>query len=156
LDLRFFTVVNVHEQEHANYEDIYEPLKQIMVKMKRGGVPHVPPIDVVYDQTLVLADNMKADITNFYKNCANHARVCHRWHSMAENGTRGVQFRTIVQKDVWIRPRLSSECTAFLWVYNHVLLKTFNEDVVEGMCKFVSHQADSVRGLDFERYETYM
>ncbi len=31
LDLRLFTVVNVHEQEHTDYENIYEPLKQILV-----------------------------------------------------------------------------------------------------------------------------
>ena len=156
MDLRLFAAVDVHEHEHTDYEDIYEPLKQILIWMKKGGVPDVPPIDVVYDQALVLADNMKADITNFYKNCANPARACHRWHSMAEDGTRGVRSGTVLQKDVWTKPHLSSECLAFLWVYNHVLLKTCNEAVVECMCKFVSRQANSVRGLDFERYETYM
>ena len=67
-----------------------------------------------------------------------------------------VRYGTVLQKDVWTRPHLSSECHAFLWVYNHVLLKTCNEAVVEGMCKFISRQADFVRGLDFERYKTYM
>ena len=37
----------------------------------------------------------------------------------------------------------------FLWVYNHVLLKTANEAVVEGMCKTVVRQANSTRGLTF-------
>ena len=31
MDLRLFAVVDVHEQEYIDYEDIYEPLKQILV-----------------------------------------------------------------------------------------------------------------------------
>jgi hypothetical protein len=39
-----------------------------------------------------------------------------------------------------------------LWVYNHCILKTGNEAVVEGMCKFIARQADSERGLSMGRY----
>jgi len=39
-----------------------------------------------------------------------------------------------------------------LVVYNHCILKTTNEVVVEGMCKFISKQADSIRGLSFQMY----
>ncbi len=58
----------------------------------------------------------------------------------------------IYKKDIWTSPSLHSTCPAFLWVYNHVLLKTANEAVVEGMCKGVSKHADSIRGVSFGRY----
>ena len=47
-------------------------------------------------------------------------------------------------------PRLSSQSPKFLWVCNHCMLKTSNEAVVEGMCKFISKQADSSRGITFK------
>jgi hypothetical protein len=47
---------------------------------------------------------------------------------------------------------VSSQSPLFLWVYNHCLLKTSNEAVVEGMCKVVGKQADKGRGLGFGRY----
>jgi len=40
----------------------------------------------------------------------------------------------------------------FLWVYNHVLLKTANKANVEGMCKTVGRQSDSTRALTFGRF----
>jgi len=39
----------------------------------------------------------------------------------------------------------------FLWVYTQCLLKTGNEDVVEGMCKVIGRHADSTRGLSIGR-----
>jgi hypothetical protein len=36
------------------------------------------------------------------------------------------------------------------------MLKIANEVVVEGMCKFISKQADLVRGTSFKRYGIYV
>ena len=120
--------------------------------MTKGGVQIFPHIDVAYDQARLLADAMKDDIRDFYNGCATPERACHRWHCMAKDGTYSTRSGTVIQKDIWTKPRLSSQSPAFLWVYNHCLLKTVNEAVVEGMCKFISQQADSVRGLSFQRY----
>ena len=150
LDLRRFAPTPGREED--DLEDIKEPLKHILRWMTKGGVPGVPDIAVVYDQALLLADIMKTDIVDFYNGCARPERACHRWHCRAEDGTYSTRSGTIIQKDIWTTPRLSSQIPAFLWVYNHCILKTANEAVVEGMCKFISKQADSVRGLSFQRY----
>ena len=149
LDLRRFA--QAHGQEEDDIEDIYEPLKHILQWMTKGGVPNVPDIDVVYAEGMLLADNMKKDIIDFYNGCARPEQACHRWHSRSEDGTRAIRSGKVIQKDIWTMPRLSSQSPAFLWVYNHCILKTTNEVVVEGMCKFISQQADSVRGLSFQR-----
>jgi hypothetical protein len=150
LDLRRFAPAPGHEEEE--FEDIYEPLKHILQWMIKGGVPNVPDIDVVYAQAKLLSDNMKTDITEFYNGCARPDVACHRWHCRGDDGIYAVRSGTVIQKDIWTLPRFSSQSPAFLWVYNHVLLKTANEAVVEGMCKFISKQADSIRGLSFKRY----
>jgi hypothetical protein len=149
MDLRRFARLRGHEE--GDFDDIYEPLRLILRWMTKGGVPNVPSIDTVYAQALLLAENMKTDIDDFYNGCARPEQACHRWHSRSEDGTRAIRSGTVIQKDIWTMPRLSSQSPAFLWVYNHVLLKTANEAVVEGMCKFISQQADSVRGLSFKR-----
>ena len=51
-----------------------------------------------------------------------------------------------------LRPPSILQAPRFLWVYNHVLLKTGNEAVVEGMCKVIGRHADSTRGLSIGRY----
>jgi hypothetical protein len=150
MDLRLFAPLP--GQEAFDMEEIYEPLRTILRWMTKGGVPNVPSIDTVYAQAVLLATNMKTDITDFYNGCARPEQACHRWHSRSEDGTYGSRSGTIIQKDIWTKPRLSSQSPAFLWVYNHCLLKTANEAVVEGMCKFISQQADTVRGLSFQRY----
>ena len=78
--------------------------------------------------------------------------ACHMWHYRAPDGALKARSGTIIQKDVWTTPRLHSSSPAFLWVYNHCILKTGNEAVVEGMCKFIARQADSERGLSMGRY----
>ena len=151
LDLRRFAPAPGQEEEE--FKDIYEPLKHVLQWMTKGGVPNVPHIDIVYAQAKILADNMKNDINAFYTSCARPEQACHRWHCRAEDGTYANRSGTIIQKDIWTLPRLHSECPAFLWVYNHCMLKTANEVVVEGMCKGVSKHADSIRGLSFGRYD---
>ena len=61
LDLRRFAPVP--GQEEDDFEDIYEPLKQILRWMTKGGVLDVPHVDVVYAQAKLLANDMKCDIT---------------------------------------------------------------------------------------------
>ena len=150
MDLRLFAPAP--GQEEHEFEDIYEPLKHILQWMSKGGVPDVPHIDVAYAQAKLLADLMKTDIVDFYSGCARPEHACHRWHCMAEDGTYSTRSGTIIQKHLWTKPRFYSQCPAYLWVYNHCILKTTNEAVVEGMCKFISNQADSTRGLSFQRY----
>ena len=71
---------------------------------------------------------------------------------MSEDGVLHAHSGTNIQKDIWTKPSLHSSSPVFLWVYNHVLLKTGNEAVVEGMCKVIGRQADSTRGLSIGRY----
>ena len=54
LDLRLFAPVNFNDgvQHEVVIEGIYGPLNQILLWMKKGGVPDVPGIDVVYDQVV--------------------------------------------------------------------------------------------------------
>ena len=117
-----------------------------------GGVPDVPDIDVVFEHAMLLARNMKKEVIDFYTGCSNPNTACHRWHYRAEDGVLHAHSGTIIQKDIWTTASLHSSSPAFLWVYNHVLLKTGNEVVVEGMCKVIGRQADSTRGLSIGRY----
>jgi len=153
MDLRLFATVNYNDDAHhqAFIEGIYAPLQQIILWMKKGGVQDVPAIDIVYSQAIALADNMRNDITAFYNACANPTTAVHNWHILKADGTREACSGTKIQKDLWTKPRLSRQSPAFLWVYNHCLLKTANEVVVEGMCKTFARQADSIRGLRFHR-----
>jgi len=138
MDLRRFVPGPGHED--FVFEDIYEPLNHILRWMTKEDVPGVPHIDVVYAQANLLSDNMKTDITDSYNGCARPKVACHRWHCMTED--EGIRSGTIIQKNIWTLPRLSSQSPAFLRVYNHCMLKTTNEVVVEGMCKLISKQAD--------------
>ena len=99
-----------------------------------------------------LARNIEKEVKNYYTGCSNPDTSCHRWHYKADDGVLHAHSGTIIQKDIWTKPSLHSSSPAFLWVYNHVLLKTGSEAVVEGMCKVIGCQADSTRGLLFGRY----
>ena len=103
--------------------------------MRKGGIPDAPPLVVVYEQAMLLADNMRKDVSEFYKYPRDPITVCHRWHIKGKDGSLQVFSGIVIQKDIWTSPSLHTSCLAFLWVYNYVLLKTFNEAVVEGMCK---------------------
>ncbi len=68
-------------------------------------MPDVPDIDVVYYQAVALANNMREDIIAFYNGCAKATTIVHRWHKFAGDGTRETRSGTIIQKDVWTKPR---------------------------------------------------
>jgi len=88
--------------------------------------------------------NTKTDIIILYNGCARSDVACHRWQCKGEDRICLVQSGTIIQEHIWTLPRFSSQSPAFLWVYNHCMLKTSNEVVVEGICMFISKQADSI------------
>ncbi len=140
-DLRRFAPAPRQEEDLG---DIKDPLKHILQWMTKGGVPDVPHIAIAYAQAKIIADNTKIDIDGYYNGCARPEQACHRWHSKAEDGTDANRSGIVIQKDIWTLPRLSSQCPTFLWVYNHCMLKTTNEVVVEGMCNFISKQANSI------------
>jgi hypothetical protein len=150
LDLRRFAQMP-GEHEDEGYEDIYDPLEDLWIWMRNAGVRDVPDVDVIYSEAILLAEAMQKDISDYYMGCANPTTACHRWHFRATDGELYVCSGTTIQKDVWTMPNLSSKSPSFLWVYNHCLLKTSNEAVVEGMCKVVGKQADKGRGLQFGR-----
>jgi hypothetical protein len=93
-------------------------------------VQDIPDIDVVFEQAILLARNMEKDVIDFYKGCSNPNTTCQRWHYMTEDEILHAHSGTIIQKDIWTTTSLHSSSPAFLWVYNHVLLKTGNEAVV--------------------------
>ncbi len=148
LDLRRFAQMP-GEPDDEGYEAIYEPLEDIWVWMVKAGVRNVLDVDVMYNEALLLAEAMQKDMSDYYKGCANPTTACHRWHFRATYGELYVSSGTTIQKDVWTIPSLSSKSPSFLWVYNHCLLKTSNEAVVEGMCKVVGKQAAKGRGIQF-------
>jgi hypothetical protein len=152
MNLRRFSPIPGHEDNQKNYEDIKKPLKQILKWMKKAGVQHVPDIVVVFEQAKLLARNMEKDVTDFYKACEDPNTACHMWHYKGEDGVLHVRSGTIIQKDIWTKPRFYSTSPDFLWLYTHCLLKTENEVVVEGMCKVIGRHADSTRGLSIVRY----
>jgi len=130
-----------------------EPLKQILLWMRKGGgVPDVPPLVVVYEQAMLLANNIRKDVSEFYKYSRDPRTTCQGWHIKGKDGSLQVCSGIVIQKDIWTSPSLHTTCLAFRWVYNHVSLKTTDEDVVGGMCKEVSKHDDSIRGLSIGRY----
>jgi len=77
MDLRRFAPTPGQEDEQDNYEDIKDPLKQIMKWMKTGGLQNVLDIAMVFQRAKLLARNMKKDVTAFYKACADPNTACH-------------------------------------------------------------------------------
>ena len=152
MDLRRFAELPELDQSNDACEDIKEPLKQVLLWMRKGGVPDVPTFNAVYEQAMMLATNMRKDVSDFYKYSRDPRTACYRWHIKGEDGSLEVRSGTSIQADIWTSPSLHATSPAFLWVYNHVLLKTANEAIVEGICKGVSKHADSIRGLSFARY----
>jgi hypothetical protein len=150
LDLRRFAQMP-GEPDDEGYEDIYVPLEDLWTWMRKAGLRDIPEVDVIYNEAILLAEAMQKDISDFYRGCANPTTACHRWHFRATDGELYVCSGTTIQKDVWTMPALSSKIPSFLWFYNHCLLKTANEAVVEGKCKVVGKQADKGRGLGFGR-----
>jgi hypothetical protein len=53
----------------------------------KGGVPDVPDVDVVYPEGMLLTDNMKKEIIDFYNGCARPELAYHIWNCRAEDGT---------------------------------------------------------------------
>ena len=117
-----------------------------------GGLQDIPDIDVIYEQAMLLARGMEKEVIDFHMGCTNPNTACHMWHYRAEDWVLHAQSGTIIQKDIWTTPTLHSSSPAFLWFYNHVLLKTRNEVVVEGKCKGIGRHADSARGMSIGRY----
>ena len=152
LDLRRFAPLPRHETEQDDYEDMEESLDIILQWMIVGGVQDVPATEEVLAHAMLLARSMEKEVNDYYSNCSNPNTACHKWHYKTEDGVLHVHSGTVMQKDIWTNPSLHSSSPAFLWVYNHVLLKTGNEAVVEGMCKVIGRQADSTRGLSMGRY----
>ena len=119
--------------------------------MIKAGVRDVPEVDVLYNEAILFAEAMEKDISDYYRGCADPTITCHNWHFRATYGELYVCSGTNIQKNVWTMPNLSFKSPSFLWVYNHGLLKTTNEAVMEGMCKVVGKQAEKGRGLHFRR-----
>ena len=154
MDLRLFASLLDDDESHDDeYDDMKEPLKQILLWMWNGrGVPDVPTFNVVCQQAIILADNMRKDVKDFYKYFRDSRTTCYRWHIKGNDGSIQLCSGAIIQQEVWTMTRLHGTSPALLWVYNHVLLKISNEVVIEGMCKWVSKNAYSIQGFSFGRY----
>ena len=122
MDLRRFAPLPGHEDDQDNYEDIKEPLKQIIKWMKKGSVQNVPDMAVIFEQAKLLARNMEKDVTYFYKASSNLMAACHMWHYKGEVEALQVRSGTIIQMDIWKKPDFYSSSHDFLWVYTHCLL----------------------------------
>ena len=127
-------------------------METVMQWMMVGRVHDVPATEQVFAQAMLLARNMEKEVNDFYSNCSNLNTAFHKWHYTTEDGVLHVHSRTVLQKNIWTNPFLYSTSPAFLWVYNHALLKIRNEAIVEGMCKVIGRHANSTRGLTMGRY----
>ena len=70
---------------------------------KGGGVLDIPPLVVVYEQAMLLADNMRKHVSEFYKYSRDPITACHRWHIKGKDGSLQVCSGTFIQKDIWTR-----------------------------------------------------
>jgi len=139
------------EPDNEGYEDIYEPLEDLWIWMRKVGVRDVPEVDVMCNEAALLAEAMQKDISYVYMGCANPTTSCHIWYFRATDGELYVCSGTTIQKHVWTMPALSSKSPSILWIYNHYLFKTPYEAEGEVMCKGVEKQANKGRGLHFGR-----
>ena len=69
----------------------------------------------------------------------------------AEDGT--VKSGTVIMKSLYDEPELHKEIGALMWVFEHCVLKTRCEAVVEGMGSVVNLHANGRRGLTAEKIE---
>jgi hypothetical protein len=92
-------------------------------KQLTHSLTHVTCIEIVYAEATLLADNMKIDINTCYIGCARREHACHRYHSRSEDDMYAARSGTIIQKDIWTFPRLSSQSHSFLRVYKALLAK---------------------------------
>ncbi len=53
------------EPDDEGYEDICEPLEDIWIWMRKAGVRDVPEVDVLYNESIILAEAMQKDISDF-------------------------------------------------------------------------------------------
>ena len=93
MDLRRFAPLprlDEFEDDDA-YDDMKEPLKHNLLWMKRGGVPDVPTFNVIYEQAMKLAANMRKDVSEFYKYSRDPQTTCHMWHMEGEDGSLHVR-----------------------------------------------------------------
>jgi hypothetical protein len=86
--------------DDEGYEDIYEPLEDLWIWMRKDGLRDVPEVDVIYNEAILLAEAMQKDISDFYTGCANPTTACQRWHFRAIDGELYVCSGTTIQKDV--------------------------------------------------------
>ena len=102
LDVRLFASVTKRNDRlyTPNYDDIYEPLNEILECMKRGGVKDVPCIDVIYNLALVLAGAMRKDILDYYTGCRSQETACQKWHYMTNDGVLHVHSGKVIQRDI--------------------------------------------------------
>ena len=82
MDLQRFAQIP-GEPDDQGYEDIYDPLEDIWVWMRKAGVRDVSEEDVMYNVAILLAEAMQKDISDYYKGYANPTTTCHGWHFRA-------------------------------------------------------------------------
>ena len=88
------------ELDDEGYEDIYEPLEDRWIWMRKVGVRDVPEVHVTYNEAILLTEAMQKDISDFYRVCANPTTNCHIWHFRAANRELYVCSGTTIYTDV--------------------------------------------------------
>ena len=61
-------------------------------------------------------------------------------------------YGTEIMRVIFMEERFHKDCHDWLYIFNHCVLKTVNEAVVEGMGSIVDKHADPKRGLSQDRY----
>ena len=102
------------EHDDEGYEDIYEALRDLWAWMRNACVRDVPEVDVIYNESILLAEAMQKDISDYYRGCTDPTTACYIWHFRATDGELYVCSGTTIQKDVWTMPNLSSKSPSFL------------------------------------------
>ena len=67
IDLRLFVPATGLDEHHNDdtHEDTKEPLKQILLWVKKRGVPYVPKFTVIYEKAMRLAANTRKDLIDY-------------------------------------------------------------------------------------------
>ena len=55
------------EPDDEGYEDIYEPLEDLWIWIRKASMRDVPEVDVMYNEAILLAEAMLKGISDFYR-----------------------------------------------------------------------------------------
>jgi hypothetical protein len=152
VDLRLFVIPMV--VPYASF-DIYleccvKPNLEDLYDWAVGGGINMPEFNVVWSQCMALGMKMHEDVARFTPSIDTPR---HRWYCRRDgDNIDTVRLGTEIQQEILTKSEWYDLAPAYLYLYQHMALKSFCEAVVEGMCSVVAKHATGVRSLCFDMY----